>query len=289
MADWNILKKAIADVIKTNGNQGITGQLLQDVLNNIVSSVGENSTFAGVATPATNPGTPDGNVFYLTASAGIYSNFSGIEITTGEAVILEWRGSWAKKTLGLATQEKLAEIENEVKDTGGGPIIVEYETDIATTRLNVASKRRRQGLEITYMIDDKWKQEKYIGISSSDSEWKKASNWIDVSNGYCNASFAYPENDTSTVSKAAALIPSSNYKNNFVIALIDSDGKSQIYIFKTSAPKITYGEWTKTSNWRKIACIDEVYTKEESNETIDTSINNALYDMKLLDWGVVLI
>ena len=85
------------------------------------------------------------------------------------------------------------------------------------------------------------------------------------------------------------MIPSSNYKNNFVRGLTDSDGNSQIYIFKISAAEITYSEWTKTSNWRKIACIDEVYTKEESNETIDTSINNALYDMKLLDWGVVLI
>ena len=106
MAKWSDLKATIAQIVKTNGNQEITGQLLQNVLNNIVSSVGENSTFAGIATPATSPGVPDGNVFYLATEAGIYANFNGVEITTGEAVILEWRGSWVKKDTGFATEQK---------------------------------------------------------------------------------------------------------------------------------------------------------------------------------------
>ncbi|WP_277232049.1 SGNH/GDSL hydrolase family protein [Phocaeicola salanitronis] len=72
--------------------------------------------FAGVATPATNPGTPDGNVFYLATEAGTYANFNGIEIADGEAVILEWRGSWAKKTSGFATQKKLTELESETEN-----------------------------------------------------------------------------------------------------------------------------------------------------------------------------
>uniref|UniRef100_UPI0026E96F83 hypothetical protein n=1 Tax=Megamonas hypermegale TaxID=158847 RepID=UPI0026E96F83 len=110
MANWSTLKAAIANIIKTNGNKEITGQLLQNALNNIVSSVGENSTFAGIAIPATNPGVPDGNVFYLATEAGIYSNFNGIEITDGEAVILEWRGSWLKKTSGFSTQKKFNEL-----------------------------------------------------------------------------------------------------------------------------------------------------------------------------------
>ena len=116
MSKWSTLKAAIASVIKTNGNQEITGQLLQNVLNNIVSSVGENSTFAGIATPATNPGVPDGNVFYLATEAGTYSNFNGIKIITGEAVILEWRGNWTKKVSGFATQEKVIELERNKQD-----------------------------------------------------------------------------------------------------------------------------------------------------------------------------
>lgn len=88
MANWAILKNAIANVIKTNGNQEITGRLLQNVLNNIISSVGENATFAGVATPSTSPGVPDGPVFYIAYKVGTYSNFSGVSINSGGLYII---------------------------------------------------------------------------------------------------------------------------------------------------------------------------------------------------------
>lgn len=96
MANWSTLKAAIANIIKTNGNQEITGQLLQNVLNNIVSSVGENSTFAGIATPATNPGVPDGPVFYFANKLGLYSNFSSIIISYYGICILynDTNNSW---------------------------------------------------------------------------------------------------------------------------------------------------------------------------------------------------
>lgn len=120
MAKWSTLKTAIANVIKTNGNQEITGQLLRNVLNNIVSSVGENSTFAGIATPATNPGVPDGPVFYLATEAGAYANFDGIELKSGEAVILRWNGgAWEKKTTRLATEQ---EIIYDVSARNGGVV-----------------------------------------------------------------------------------------------------------------------------------------------------------------------
>jgi hypothetical protein len=118
MANWSTLKAAIAQIIKTNNNQEITGANMQSVLNNIIDNVGENATYAGIATPSTNPGVPDGNLFYLATEPGIYANFNGIEIADGEAVILEWRGSWTKKTSGLATQKKLTELENKITIIG---------------------------------------------------------------------------------------------------------------------------------------------------------------------------
>ena len=116
MAKWSDLKAAVAEVIKTNGNQEITGAVLQNVLNNIISNVGENASFVDVATPSTNPGTPDGNVFYFASEAGIYSNFNGIAIADGEAVILEWKGRWTKKVTGLATQEQFSKIEKRGRE-----------------------------------------------------------------------------------------------------------------------------------------------------------------------------
>ena len=40
MANYTELKTAVSAIIKTNNNQEITGQLLQDVLNNIISVIG---------------------------------------------------------------------------------------------------------------------------------------------------------------------------------------------------------------------------------------------------------
>lgn len=100
MADWSNLKSSVASIIRTNDNNEITGQALQDVLNNIISNLGANAQFAGVATPETTPGTPDGDVFYLAGKAGVYSNFSQITLENGEVAALIWNGSsWTKKTI----------------------------------------------------------------------------------------------------------------------------------------------------------------------------------------------
>ena len=115
MANWSTLKTAVANIINTNGNQAITGQLLQNVLNNIITNVGENATFAGIATLTTNPGAPDGPVFYFATAAGTYVNFNSLKVSEGEAAILQWNnGAWSKKNSGLATQEKLSKLEDKI-------------------------------------------------------------------------------------------------------------------------------------------------------------------------------
>ena len=77
MANYSELIATINEYIKTNGSGAITGQVLNDVLNGMVSALGENYAFGGVATPSTNPETPTTNVFYLASQAGTYSNFGG--------------------------------------------------------------------------------------------------------------------------------------------------------------------------------------------------------------------
>ena len=115
MGTYEELKAAIQQVIRTNGNKEITGALLQNALLSIVNVVGANATFAGIATPNTNPGTADQNVFYLATEAGTYVNFGGIVINKGEAVILSNKtGNWVKTVSGFATQQQLTELESHI-------------------------------------------------------------------------------------------------------------------------------------------------------------------------------
>lgn len=125
MAKWSELKAAIANIIKTNGNQEITGQVLQNVLNNIVSSVGENASFVGVATPTTNPGTPDGNVFYIAYTAGNYANFQSktgnLTVNPGElAILYNETTNWGKSVIGMSSDGVIAftNITNQINAIG---------------------------------------------------------------------------------------------------------------------------------------------------------------------------
>lgn len=104
MGNYQQLKTAIADVIKANGNQEITGNVLQGVLLSIISNLGAGSTFAGVATPSTVPGTPDQKIFYIASQVGLYPNFGGLTVKSGEIAILIWTGVWSVQTLSVGAQ-----------------------------------------------------------------------------------------------------------------------------------------------------------------------------------------
>ena len=99
MANYTDLKAAIAAVIKANGNNEITGTILQSTLLSIVNFVGANATFKGVANSTTNPGTPDQNVFYIAGTPGEYANF-GLTVPAGFNIISNnSAGAWVLTTL----------------------------------------------------------------------------------------------------------------------------------------------------------------------------------------------
>lgn len=114
MGNYEVLKRAVSDVIKTNGNQEITGAIMQSALLTIISTVGDNATFAGIATPTTNPGTPDQNIFYLAAQPGVYSNFGGVELTDQVLIFTNKNGIWVKNESGIATAGKVTKLENKI-------------------------------------------------------------------------------------------------------------------------------------------------------------------------------
>ena len=116
MANYATLKAAVADVVKTNGTQAITGANLQAVLLSIINSIGGGGyVFAGVATPSTNPGTPDENVFYI-GGAGTYANFgTSVTVPVGSICVFKYNGSWVKEQIDL-----FAGIDDELSPTATG-------------------------------------------------------------------------------------------------------------------------------------------------------------------------
>lgn len=141
MANWATLKADIAAVIKANGNKEITGMILQSALNSIISNIGENATFKGIATPTTVPGTPDGNVFYLCNEAGTYTNFNGIILDGNTTKILKnTKNGWIYENTEIVTRTGL--------DT--------FTEDMATKQL-VSDKTLIQGGTVNFINNPLWK------------------------------------------------------------------------------------------------------------------------------------
>lgn len=87
MGNYEQLKQSVSEVIKKNGNNEITGEVMQNILLTIISVVGHGANFIGIATPTTIPGTPDAPVFYIATDSGQYVNF-GITIDNNGAYLL---------------------------------------------------------------------------------------------------------------------------------------------------------------------------------------------------------
>ena len=118
----------IVNELGDSENAVMSQKAVTDLLN-------EGYLYAGIATPTKTPSTPKGKVFYIASESGTYTNFGGISLE-GELAALVYNTSWTKQSLcGLG---------------GYGNMILDWNTDYNTTRLQVLSKYRKPGLHITY-------------------------------------------------------------------------------------------------------------------------------------------
>ena len=139
-----------------------------DLVDKIFNSISNNATFAGIATPKTNPSTPDGPVFYIANGKGKYEKFGGLEVTEDDVVVFYWDSSWHKVSTGIASQEKLSELDERISESvkenslapcaeSGfyicnevGDVIAFYDNGWKFIESNseIASKRKVYGIEI---------------------------------------------------------------------------------------------------------------------------------------------
>lgn len=115
MANYANLLATIAANIYTNNNNEVTAAMVKTAVDQMVASLGAGYQFMDVATPATNPGTPDAKVFYIAGAPGTYTNFGGAVVNEGEVAILYGSGSvWSKKVTGAASRRELTNTHSEI-------------------------------------------------------------------------------------------------------------------------------------------------------------------------------
>ena len=125
--DYNQLKTDIAAVIRTNGNEEITGEVLQYILLLMVSALGKEFQFAGVGTSATSVGDADENLAWI-VKAGHYENFgTPFDVAENEFAVVTYDGTFSvtKVPVGRLTDNALT--ENGTNPVEGGVIYQEFE------------------------------------------------------------------------------------------------------------------------------------------------------------------
>lgn len=167
---WNSLKNSINANIAANGNQEITGSVLNTTLVSIINALGENATFKGIAHLTTDPGTPDGPVFYIAQTKGTYPNFSGFSINNNYACIFYWTtASWIKLETVFPIAQSVICVNN-IED-----ITYTLETAVA----KVPPYNRALGVILIYRTESSYEIKKFIGTSID--EWHYTSTkWIDA-------------------------------------------------------------------------------------------------------------
>lgn len=142
--NYDELKRNIADVVKPNGNQEITGQIMQDALFALIENLGAGYQFGGVVATSDAPTLgSDVKAFYLAKGKGVYASFGGVEVT--EVSVITYDGAYRVYGLGIAfgtdTEAEIAELDARLKALeADGSVTTAKIADKAVTTLKIADK-----------------------------------------------------------------------------------------------------------------------------------------------------
>lgn len=175
MSSYNTLKSQVAAVVRTNGQNAITGENMQQTLNRIIDSFGGYWLFGGFAFRGNSPGQNiDQNVAWIALEPGIYSNFGEVEVHQNHIGVIYYDGG----NFALYEQEvpyipPIVNI-NQIRNEG----TTAYSPQ--TARNYVPGTAMRLGVIIVYLSEKTstkwtWTVEQYT--KQNNQTWANDQNW----------------------------------------------------------------------------------------------------------------
>lgn len=114
MAKYSNTKAKINEKITTNTTQAITGNVLNEVLQTMVDSLGADYQFGGLVQPGSSFTAGEQPVVFLATTPGTYTNFGSLVVADGEVALLVWSGTaWSKQTPDIATRTEVSQLGQE--------------------------------------------------------------------------------------------------------------------------------------------------------------------------------
>lgn len=264
MGNYQELKDAISAVIKTNGNEEITGNVLKNTLLTIVNTIGSNMTFVDVAKPTTNPGTPDQKVFYLASKDGVYSNFNNIEVNQEVVILTNRFGVWQKISTGIANSDSVKDL---LKATTTINVSALYPTNgdngsnrytLETAIQQIPNNYNYSGLKLIFINKDTFLPEWWMfkgGTLTDTNRWLKVFP-LENSGNYIILNWLTDKNNT------RKQISLNDRKKLLLISYADNNNNIVIEQYKSTS--YTDAEWEKDANWDRLVFsyeLDSIYTE----------------------------
>lgn len=195
MTATELKKRAIALAEKTKIDSVTpeeVGQLSNDIVEYIEnveingSSLGIRKTYTSVSAmeaDSTAPKDDKGVLLRRGMLVNIYNQEDPDSADNGKVFSFQNPG-WAFRgtvDAGYATKEELTELEGKIGS--GGNKILEWNTDVATTRKQVPLQERKSGMIISYKNPDgDWVNEQYIHTDVSNAQWALDMWWVRLAN-----------------------------------------------------------------------------------------------------------
>ena len=265
MANYEELKRAVKQVIKPNGVQEITGEILQNVLVKMIDTFGDEYKCKGVAVTSTTPQV-SGKTLYFRFNAGrLCSTLQVYFVVKGEFVAFAYDGAnWSKTVLIDASNFATLDLVNDYNAT----------TDNAGRRFELAeainaipTERRKAGMTLRFIKSDTGKYILYYNMSeqwsNKPSDWQPLSmveliaqiiqSYSDIIEKFENTIQIHNASPNGEVKRLETVLSELEgkgenvYKNRLAVSFIEEKfGKRAVYFCKTNTFSNNVDDWSKT-------------------------------------------
>lgn len=264
MANYEELKRAVKQVIKPNGVQEITGEILQNVLVKMIDTFGDEYKCKGVAVTTTIPQV-SGKTLYFASTPGVYANFAGLSVVKGEIVAFAYDGAnWTKTVLvdasNFATVELLGDCDVSALNSGRTYYLSEAIQAVPVDR-------RKGGLVLKFVNKNTSKYDVYYNVneqwSTQTSDWtslnllpfiaemiKSYGDLQGVLAGTIQIHNASPNGEVKRLDTVLSELEEKGervFKSRLAVSFIEEKfGKRAVYFCKTNTFSNNVDDWSKT-------------------------------------------
>lgn len=148
-------------------------------------------------------------------------------VSLGEIALVQEIGTGEGSENKVMSQKAVSQEFEKLSKSGGGNLILEWNTDEVTTRKSIPAGKRKQGMQISYKKDGNWINEQFVGTDLSDEKFPLDVFWVSMADNYV----FFDEWVQGFLLSDGRFSASANYRATPYISLLENN--KQVFLFNT--------------------------------------------------------